>query len=299
MKLEYDKYQTLFKSEDFRKIGDIKNRKCRFCDKDYLSTTFDNESHIIPRALGSNALIGYNECDACNDKYNKQIDTDFIQFLTFERALNLNTDNKKVKYKLAGHESYIKKCENTTITYAAFGENETIKAHEDIKYPGILFVSIRLLPVNLLNVCRAMARMSIFCLKDDDLKKNLYLYDIMEKRVKLPIKIYFNYFTFAINFKSAIHIITKINNEKKNETVIHFYYGKIMLTLPLDITNFNFNESLPALTLEEREIVPKMPSFKPIIIDVLKDEKENNLVITIPRKIQSVKRNIPIADIEL
>ena len=56
-------------------LGDKSNRKCRFCDKSENKTTFKNKAHAIPEFIGNKTLVTFYECDACNTKFSKLLES--------------------------------------------------------------------------------------------------------------------------------------------------------------------------------------------------------------------------------
>jgi HNH endonuclease len=66
---------------------DKSKRICRFCNRGIVdNATFKNVAHTIPEALGNKALILHEECDACNAKFGKSIEQDFINYFNFYRV---------------------------------------------------------------------------------------------------------------------------------------------------------------------------------------------------------------------
>lgn len=87
-----DNYEQ--KSFDLHKDGKIKigenkkkDRICRFCNFQIPKTTFKKEAHAISEALGNKKLILNEECDACNEFFDKNIERDFIGYHDFVRTL--------------------------------------------------------------------------------------------------------------------------------------------------------------------------------------------------------------------
>ena len=56
-------------------LGDKSSRKCRFCDKGEKETTFKNEAHAIPEFIGNKTLVALYECDICNAKFSKLLES--------------------------------------------------------------------------------------------------------------------------------------------------------------------------------------------------------------------------------
>lgn len=72
-----------------------KNKRiCRFCNvanshinKFGYTVTFKNKSHAFSEALGNKTVINLDECDACNDRFSRDIEPSLINYLTVFRSL--------------------------------------------------------------------------------------------------------------------------------------------------------------------------------------------------------------------
>jgi len=56
-------------------LGDKDNRKCRFCNKSDGEVTFKNVAHAIPEFTGNKKLIAHYECDDCNSKFSRLLES--------------------------------------------------------------------------------------------------------------------------------------------------------------------------------------------------------------------------------
>lgn len=70
------------------KIGEgfKKNRVCRFCSMTYKETSFNKEAHAISEALGNKSIILNEECDNCNEFFDKNIERDFLTYHDITRT---------------------------------------------------------------------------------------------------------------------------------------------------------------------------------------------------------------------
>lgn len=68
---------TLSRSGEKHYLGDRENRHCRFCLRHPESLTFKKVAHAIPEAIGNNSLFSFYECDECNERFGRTIETDF------------------------------------------------------------------------------------------------------------------------------------------------------------------------------------------------------------------------------
>ncbi|MEY0996692.1 HNH endonuclease [Providencia rettgeri] len=82
----YDNISKL-KKHNFIFLGVNDFKKCRFCGKSKVETTFTNISHAIPESVGNKRLVNIDECDLCNNHFAK-FETELNKFLSIDRALS-------------------------------------------------------------------------------------------------------------------------------------------------------------------------------------------------------------------
>lgn len=68
-------------------LGDKKNRKCRFCGKTKPETSFSNVAHAIPEFTNNKKLIAYYECDNCNRKFSRLLETHMANYMNLWHTL--------------------------------------------------------------------------------------------------------------------------------------------------------------------------------------------------------------------
>jgi hypothetical protein len=75
---------------------------CRFCNLSFPDTTFNTDSHLIPKFLGSKYLLSNYECDNCNSVF-KLYENDFANFIGITRSINgISGKSKNPTYKKDG-----------------------------------------------------------------------------------------------------------------------------------------------------------------------------------------------------
>lgn len=57
-------------------LGDMTNRKCRFCGEQSPEVSFRKVAHAIPESLGNKSLESAYECDSCNEGFGEGIEND-------------------------------------------------------------------------------------------------------------------------------------------------------------------------------------------------------------------------------
>jgi hypothetical protein len=61
--------------EDKITLGSATEKVCRFCNKDESETTFNTIAHAIPEFIGNKKLIANYECDTCNQKFSRLLES--------------------------------------------------------------------------------------------------------------------------------------------------------------------------------------------------------------------------------
>jgi hypothetical protein len=74
--------------DKFIYLGDKDNRKCRFCGKQKPEVTFNNVAHAIPEFVNNKRLIAYYECDDCNSKFSKLLESHMANYMNLYHTLS-------------------------------------------------------------------------------------------------------------------------------------------------------------------------------------------------------------------
>ena len=73
---------------------DRKQRKCRYCGKRMPETCFKKDSHTISKSLGNIRFFTNDECDGCNELFGKEIEQEFINYVSIYRTLAAKYDKQ-------------------------------------------------------------------------------------------------------------------------------------------------------------------------------------------------------------
>lgn len=77
-----------------------RERNCRFCRKSMPETTFNSKAHAISEALGNKSIVLFEECDNCNSKFSKSIESDIVTYLSiFRTVYNIKGKSGSKKFK--------------------------------------------------------------------------------------------------------------------------------------------------------------------------------------------------------
>jgi hypothetical protein len=210
-------------------IGDSDKRVCKFCGRTNKETKFSNRSHVIPIGLGNNRLFSNIECNECNQKYGEIIDNDLVKYLEIERAINRKIDLQIHKLKNPGKKSYIKRDKGIVIINSDWEKNPSIKVTEK---DGKGYTTIQYPPFRPLNICKALARIALFCIPEKDLIKNQQIWKYFHGKIELPLSV-LTYYVPRLNAAAAVHILTKSNMfSNEPSSMISLFYGNFILILP-------------------------------------------------------------------
>jgi hypothetical protein len=64
-------------------LGDKANKKCRYCNKTIKDVTFRNDDHAIPEFIGNRTLYSHYECDICNSKFSRLLESHMANYMNF------------------------------------------------------------------------------------------------------------------------------------------------------------------------------------------------------------------------
>jgi hypothetical protein len=62
-------------------LGDRSDRRCRFCHRKEPEATFKSVAHAIPEFTGNKKLIAIYECDDCNSKFSKLLESHMANYM--------------------------------------------------------------------------------------------------------------------------------------------------------------------------------------------------------------------------
>ena len=179
--------------------------------------------------LGNNRLFSNEECDECNHKFGREIDSDLVTYLGIERVINNKMDLQTHKVKIRGKKSYIKRDKGVVIINSDWEANPSVKV---AVHDGKMHTTILYPPFRPLNICKALARIALFCMPKENLEKNQQVWEYFQGKIKFPLRV-LTYYIPGLNAAPAVHILVK-KNMLSNEpsSVISLYYGNFLLMLP-------------------------------------------------------------------
>lgn len=169
-----DKSRLLKPEHSLKKIGNPKDKKCRFCGKKEGEVSFKKIAHVFPEAIGNKALASNYECDNCNQYFGNTIENNFTNFFSLHNSImHISGGNgiPKCKFKVPcskrtnecsnycieishiNNQPCIKQCENVSEEYVHF-LNNSITISKPIKkccpiaiYKAIVKMAISVMPI--------------------------------------------------------------------------------------------------------------------------------------------------------
>lgn len=147
----------VFDENTRKKIGEPEKqqRVCRYCDKSCPEVSFKTEAHSISEALGNKKVITYDECDTCNEKFGRGIETDLISYLSIYRVL-FRVKGKNGVPKLKGKNFEI--TNNEAFTIRQMLSDEEIK---DLDPNNLKFILNTTQNITIQNIYKTLVKYAI------------------------------------------------------------------------------------------------------------------------------------------
>lgn len=215
------------------------NRICRFCgNKNTSPTTFTKEAHAISESLGNKKLILNEECDACNEYFDINIERDLDAYLKlYSSFFRLkNKDNKVSKIKgqnftfeyinkeIEGAESDSRHIDFVLQHYPANPNLKTLDSHPPQIIDLIFYQKIRRQ-----NIYKTLVKFALSVMKN---RNELSMFDETIKWISSPTE-----------FKSKLPKIAIMKNYgffRKEPSLLVFKSIKNTPELPYAIGEFHY-----------------------------------------------------------
>lgn len=111
-------------------LGDLENRKCRFCGKSKGETTFRRKAHVAPQLIGNRYLLSAFECDTCNKFFGDLYEDSFANFIGAFRPFAFFTPSKNKKYPKHKESVAVGDEEKTRLSIQATGSRHIQLVYE-------------------------------------------------------------------------------------------------------------------------------------------------------------------------
>ena len=188
-------------------------RICRFCKQKAPIVSFQKEAHAISEALGNKKLILNEECDACNEFFDKNIERDFIYFHDIARTMFgiKNKDNNIPKMKGKNFEFSLINEKDLLLKAIAPNDEEVTK-----KTPSKVILNTGK-KIKLQNIYKALCKFALSVIDSKYIEffsKTIKWLRDEEKAEKLPkISVLHSYHFFTKRPEIALYMR---NNDNKN-----------------------------------------------------------------------------------
>ena len=206
-------------------------KQCAICGKFEGQVAFKNEAHIIPACLGNSIYLSHEECDDCNDRLNKEVDSHFGEMTKPVRGLyRMPTREGTAKWTNEGVPSENSFDPLSGLVITTGGQDSILKVALDekgkkihIEGPGHSYKPARAIGA-LLHICW------LFFNKIQR-QKYPYILDLLENKLKISP---FIYFIGSEPWRQPhyIHYVVYEKNDEKNELpslVIWLSFGPYFL----------------------------------------------------------------------
>lgn len=182
------------------KIGEDNRDKrvCRFCNEKKPKVKFKNEAHAISEALGNKKLILNEECDDCNEFFDKNIERDFINYHDLARTMFgiKNKDNNFPKMKGKNFE-FFKDKNNNQLSIAIIKDSD--KEITDKPPENIIFKTGNTIKIQ--NIYKTLCKFALsvidtkYIIHFEDTIKWLKNKKVIEKLPKIAVWHSYKFFT--------------------------------------------------------------------------------------------------------
>lgn len=268
-------------------LGNKKDKKCRFCGKEYPDTSFKMITHAIPEFTGNKTLISEYECDICNALFSK-METQMSNYMNlYHTAAQVYGKNGVPSYKPNSQQgSRIDLESNTTYVKSIDGDEPIMKLNEEEN--TIIFQGHRSYIPQMIFKC--LTKMAMTIMPEEELKNFSYTLEWLQGKIKYDknLIVSFRYYSGRKPFPFVSCMLFK----RKDNAPKLVPYGLFCLAY----SNFVFQIHIPCcnndviLGGKETKIVLiptpldyNIKTFKkPVYLNFSSNEKVKNEPVSIP-----------------
>lgn len=168
LEANYDELVTYHLNEEEKIfLGDKDNRVCRFCKKDSNQTTFITVAHAIPEFIGNKKLIAHYECDECNAKFSRLLESHMGNYMNLWHTFSQVKGKKKVpSFKTVSEKSRVDIKENVEIQ--EFEDDSIVNIDEENKSISITAKRRSYVPIA---IYKTLTKMALTIMPENELDK--------------------------------------------------------------------------------------------------------------------------------
>lgn len=146
------------KTDDKIYLGKKEDETCRFCSKKYPKVTFNKIAHAIPEFTNNHTLFSYYECDDCNEKFARTLETHMGDYMNPYHTLSQVRGKKGVpSYRKGGEKSRIDLRTEGLHIESHHGERDIFEFDEKNKTLTIKSIRATYIPVAIYKCLTKMA----------------------------------------------------------------------------------------------------------------------------------------------
>jgi hypothetical protein len=148
-------------------LGEIEDKKCRFCKKTEPEVTFDNDAHAIPEFVNNHNLLSYYECDSCNSKFARTLETHMGDYMNPYHTLSQVRGKKGVpSVRKGGEKSIIDFKEGGLKIESHEGEREIFEFDEANKTITLKTIRATYIPIA---IYKSLTKMALTIIDEEEL----------------------------------------------------------------------------------------------------------------------------------
>lgn len=153
--------------DEYIYLGNSKNRKCRFCNKSEPNVAFKTIAHAIPEFVNNHRLISYYECDSCNSKFARTLETYMGDYMNVYHTLSQVKGKRGVpSYKKGAEKSRIDHTEEGLKIDYHEGERENVKIDEENKTITVTAIRATYIPIA---IFKCLTKMALTIMSEEEL----------------------------------------------------------------------------------------------------------------------------------
>lgn len=153
--------------EDKITLGSDTNRVCRFCNRDGTETTFETVAHAIPEFIGNKKLIANYECDECNQKFSRLLESHMGNYMNLWHTLTQVKGKRSVpSFKTINDKSRID-IGSEHVNIAEYTDDNIINVDEEKKTLTITAKKRSYVPIA---IYKTLTKMALTIMPENELK---------------------------------------------------------------------------------------------------------------------------------
>ncbi|GEC80244.1 HNH endonuclease [Flavobacterium aquatile] len=170
--LKIDNNYSLYKSIQLNidkniYLGDKENKQCRFCKKQQPEVTFNTIAHAIPEFVNNHRLISYYECDSCNSKFARTIETHMGDYMNVYHTLSQVKGKRGVpSFSRGGEKSRVDHTSEGLKIDSFEGERENFVINEENNTVTFKAIRATYIPIA---IYKCLTKMALSIMGDEEL----------------------------------------------------------------------------------------------------------------------------------